>query len=163
MAPTEFEQLLEQVKRTDLSVNNPEMQTVIEHELTKWVRSYEEKRNPIYSLSDCFGGPGEIPDVIPVNGASYSPPQILEHVKARDPIGMGVITIIDTYWKQHPLWPGKDIAVMFSDRSQGLDEVVIQCVCGEHSQTTRDLMMGIIHPDPESPLLTAGITCAIMR
>jgi len=157
----EFYNLLEQVKKTDLTANNPEIQSVIESEIARWVDSYKNKKRG--SLMDCYGEPGEIPDKISVNGHKYSPPQILEHVKLRDEIGMTVIRKIDEYQKQHPMWMGDKVADMFEGLGKNLDDVIMICVCGKHKKTTRDLMQDIIHPNSESLFLTVSLPDAIMR
>lgn len=158
-----FDRLLKKVKETDLSINNSEMQAVIEHAVADWVKSYTEKKESKYPIYDRYGGPGEIPEKISVNGEICSPPQILEHVIARDEIGIIVINQIHEYQKQHPRWFGNDFGKMLTKMNKNLDKCFIYYACSHDNQTVGDVMQGIIHPNKRPMFVIKRLEDAIMK
>ncbi|MFA5797025.1 MAG: hypothetical protein WC916_03250 [Candidatus Woesearchaeota archaeon] len=160
MINTEIQELKRKVLETDISINNPGMQYIIELEITRWVKSYEEKKTR--NISDCYGAPGEIPDIIAFQNVIYTPQEILAQVKARTEMGMSILRKIE---ENHEYIPKRFIKRVLDPRQAivdsvpdnvCLDEIVITCACGEHNQSYRDLLNGIISTSPESAALTIG-------
>ncbi|MBW2996982.1 hypothetical protein KY349_01435 [Candidatus Woesearchaeota archaeon] len=167
MSKAEIQELKRQVLATDVSVNNPGIQKIVEKELARWVESYQTKKT--HNQSDCYGGPGEIPDQIYIEGSSYTPEQILEHVRARDETGMQILRIIGQYHRTMPSIPeledfdARQVIVDSVPDCADLDEVVVTCPCGQHRKTYRDLMNDVINTHHDSVALTLGWPEAIMK
>lgn len=168
----EFEDLLEQVRNADLSINNPKILSVIENEISRWVCSYETKKKYFinncdekFYMRDCYGGPGEIPDLISINCEAYSPIQILEHVKKRDDLGTRVLKDIYSYHIQNELWVGNNLEKFIQElKMLGPDLNAVLILDSEGGNITlRDIMLGVINPTPKSIDITVGLEDAIMR
>lgn len=153
--------LVMRLSNADLTPANPGIQNIIELELAKWVRSYEGKKHR--KVHDCYGGPGDIPDQIILDGKVLSPYGILSHVRARDPLGMRIIRQVYDNWTNDP---GREsLADIIAPLRDGmdLDEAVFKCQCGKHDQSWRGILEGIINADPDSPFLRIGYPDAVMR
>ena len=159
MPETEVQRLKRLVLELDISVTNPGIQMFYEGALAHWVKSYENKKH--YSLIDCYGGPGEIPDRIEFAGGEYSPLEILTHVKARDDTGMAVLRKLQQY--QDEKWPSViESIVGLIDDDFNLD--LGSRKWGDLNQTCRQLLMGVLACDSESQyLLTPGIQKSIQK
>ncbi len=121
MGNTQVEALKKQVLETRISADNPGIQKIIENRLRGWVETYLQNKNPSAPRSyDCYGGPGDIPDIIRVADKTYTPPQILEHVERRDGDGKMILEkIVKNYKHQFK-----------RDWGSNVNEVVIQSIDG---------------------------------
>lgn len=161
---SEYEKLLQRVREVDLSYRNSHMQQIVQLELETWVESYNTKKEK--EIHDYFGGPGEIPEKIEVLGQTYSPPEILEHTKARDEIGMEVIRSILDFQKHHPLYNTNENLADLLDglyQNHNLDEIFMSCACGKHNKSLRDIFLDVVEPSYESILLRAGIKDSLIK
>ena len=159
-----FDELVELIRETDLTSHNPAIQQIIEDGLSEWVDSYERKKTR--NFSDTYGKLGQIPDKIQSGKQFYSPNEILEHVKARDKMGLSIIDKIDDYRREFPLTLDNGRLIRqfkLMSEENDLDKAVINGMCGEHNQTIRDLMEDIINPSSESVFLTTGLSNAIKQ
>lgn len=158
-------ELKKRVEAADLSVNNPEIQKIIEKELTRWVESYDEKKE--HKMSDCYGRPGEIPDKIRYKDNDYSPNELLEHAKKRDAVGMSLINRLyeNHISSQNSIYPDgydpKRMVIGLVPDNADLNKVILMCMCGKHKKTYRNLMEDIINASDDSIILTVGWPDAI--
>lgn len=161
MSREEILELRRRVQEADLSVNNSNMQQIFENELKRWVESYEYKKN--HKMIDCYGEPREIPDKIKIDRETYNPKEILEHIKARDEIGMGILEKLVKY-RDAGRYSAEYIKhTLINDvlkEEVNLDEVILM---GMNNLTRRNLINEVINVDSESIFLTTGTPAAIMR
>ena len=147
--------LRDRLLAADLSLNNPGIQTIIENEVAHWVKSYREKKEGPLLIHDCYGGPGEIPDQITLDDSTYSPEQILEHVKARDKEGMEIMQRLYTYHNDVSInGDGRDGFAESITRAKNIDQVIMSC--GKKMLSWRDLVESMINAEPDSLPLTIG-------
>jgi hypothetical protein len=163
----EFEELLEKVENTDFSYQNPLVRNLIQGELKKWIQSWEDKKAGRLG-GDCYGRLEDMPEKINFGGSEYTPWEILAHVVKRDEVGIKVVKQIKEYQNEFPIYYKDKFSEILKDTmkdcgKEGLEKVVMTCMCGEHNQTMRDLAEGIINIDEESIFVTSGLIESIKR
>jgi hypothetical protein len=160
----EVKDLKSKLKEADLSVENPGIQQVFENELSRWVESYEFNKSSKGILHDFYGGPGDIPDQIEINEKNYSPQEILEHVKARDEVGMNILRQMQKYRDEHELYGKiKEAVLQMVDDGVDLEDNCLRCICGRHNLTYRQVLEGMINGNPDLMFLEIGVPNAIMK
>lgn len=145
---TSLDELKQQVLATDLSVNNPKVQSIIESEIEKLVKCYEESK-----LDGAkFQFYGDVPDKIDFGNGEYTPQQILEHVRVKDEVGMYILKKIDdvvqTKWLNE-IKP--DLVDLVTEKN--IDKMAV--MVGGQSLTHRELLQKFITLEYDGIVRTA--------
>jgi hypothetical protein len=157
----EYKDLRKRVDEADLSINNINIQQIFENVLSEWVDGYLcNQPGSKTTLRSCYGGPGDIPDQIDIDGNNYSPVEILDHVKQRDEIGMSVLKQIEEY-RDNSFFGIVKIGIFQNVTESNLDTEAFGCACGQHSKTYRQIIVDVINADPDSIMLQAGLVEAV--
>ncbi len=145
---TEFELLKKKALETDFSLSNPKMRVLIAQKIAGWVKYYETK-GYYPPDKDAQGNPKAIPDEIDIEGKKYHPQEILKSVQKEDELGKVVLQKIYDKWHKEELCIARQevLTGILNELPKDLSATVMKCPCGEHYQTTRMLLEGIINCD----------------
>ena len=157
---TSLDELKQKVLDTDLSVNNPKVQSIIELQIEETVIRDYDLQKEIESISP--DSEKYVLDNISVNETSYNPRQILDHVKARDEIGMHILREIDKKARENP---NKHLSTegLKADLAALVNEENAHKVAlyGARNLTHRDMLQGFVDLNPEVNLVQLVYLSAI--
>lgn len=160
---SDLEDLKRRVLATDLSVDNPKIQSMIESDIERLVQDYDLQEKLRKTTTRNI--PKYIYDQINFGDRSYTPQQVLKHVKSRDEDGMYILRTIDEKTRENPnkhlsvVGLKNDLVAMVNE--ENVDKVAISCVCGKHNLTYRDMLRGFVNVNPDVNLIQVPYTFAI--